>query len=174
MCFFSGTPNCSDWRLNLVFVLSILWINLLIYRLPPLPPTPLKLSSVSFAEYASLCDLVRFRFLRIRHGCVWVGTVAQVDPVCVWVIILLCFGSEHHMGMYGRWGMHISIKARFKRIWFQGLALIRDSWFLDKSRNLIACVSADPVDSGEYRFVWILWSRVLARPWYAQRMRQRI
>ena len=41
------------------------------------------------------------------------------------------------------------IKARFKRIWFQGLALIRDSWFLDKSRNLIVCVSVDPVDSVE-------------------------
>ena len=45
------------------------------------------------------------------------------------------------------------ITARFKRIWFQGLALIRDSWFLDKSRNLIVCVSVDPVDSVEYRFV---------------------
>ena len=141
------------------------------YRLPPLPPTPLKLSSFSFAEYASLCDLVRFRFLRIRHGCVWVGTVAQVDPVCVWVIILLCFGSEHHMGMYGRWGMHISIKARFKRIWFQGLVSTRVSGFLE---ILGIWESAYPLDSVEYVFLWVRCSRVGARSWYAQRWRQRI
>ena len=41
------------------------------------------------------------------------------------------------------------IKARFKRIGFQGLALIKDSWFLEESRNLIVCVSVDPVDSVE-------------------------
>ena len=41
------------------------------------------------------------------------------------------------------------IRARFKRIGFQGLALIKDSWFLEEPRNLIVCVSVDPVDSVE-------------------------
>ena len=81
--------------------------------------------------------------------------VVQVDQVGVgvkWKFDIYDFPSVASSMWIHMCGVKC-IKARFKRIWFQGLALIRDSWFLDKSRNLIACVSADPVDSGEYRFV---------------------
>ena len=90
--------------------------NNIIYRLPPLPPTPPKLSSVNFAEYVviavrfgSFSDFTNRQMPWVRMSRDW---CAGRPSLCVSELeiqyLLFSFGSERHVGTYVWCEMHKS------------------------------------------------------------------